>query len=108
MSSLARAMTAPLFGGAGDGDAAAAAELEQSFVPKQAQRPKHRVGVDIEDGCEVFGGRESLSGFRFPARDRASDLAGDLFVEVGGVGAVDLDTQHGAIHNSATVTGVHP
>ena len=49
-----------LFGGAGDGDAAAAAELEQSFVAEHAKGAEDGVGVDLEDGGEVFGwGRRS-------------------------------------------------
>ena len=73
------------FGCAGDGDSAAAAELEQSFVSQQPQGTQHRVGVDAEDGGEVFGGWEAFSGLGFPLGDRAADLGGDLFVEVGGV-----------------------
>ena len=79
------------FGRAGDGDAAAAPELEQSLVAEQPQRTQHGVGVDAEDGGEVLGGREALSGLGFSVGDRASDLGGDLFVEVGGVGFVYLD-----------------
>ena len=44
------------FGGAGDGDAASAAEFEQAFVAEGAEGAQDGVGVDAEDGGEVFGG----------------------------------------------------
>ena len=93
-------MTAPSFWGAGDGDAATAAELEQSFVAQHAKGAEDGVGVDLEDGGEVFGWREPFSGFGFAVCDSAADLAGDLLVEVGGVGFVDLDIQQDASHSS--------
>ena len=89
-----------LFGGAGDGDAAAAAELEQTFVAELAEGAEDGVGVDAEDGGEVLGGRESFAGFGFAVSDGAADLAGDLFVQLEGILAVDLDTQHSDIHTS--------
>ena len=79
---------------AGDGDAAAAAELEQAFVAELAEGAEDGVGVDAEDGGEVFGGWESLAGFGFAVGDGAAELAGDLFMQVEGVVAVDLDIQH--------------
>src|SRR5215468_7105424 len=45
---------------AGDGDAPAAAELEQALVAELAQRSQDGVGVDAEDVSEVLGGWESL------------------------------------------------
>ena len=72
-------------GGAGDGDAASAAELEQAFVAEEAERAEDGVAVDVEDGGEVFGGWEAFSGFGFAVGDGAADLGGDLLVEVGGV-----------------------
>ena len=71
-----------LFGGAGDGDAAAAAEFEEAFVAELAEGAEDGVGVDAEDGGEVFGGWESFAGFGFAVGDGAADLAGDLFVEI--------------------------
>ena len=65
-------------GCAGDGDAEAAPELEEALVAEHAQGSKDGVGVDAEDGGEIFGGGEALSGFRFAVCDRASDFAGDL------------------------------
>ena len=63
--------------------------------------------LTLEDGGEVFGGWEAFSGFGFAVCDRAADLAGDLLVEVGGVGLVDLDIQHGASHSSVIVASWH-
>ena len=42
--------------GAGDGDAAAAAELEQAFVAELPQCAQDRVGVDTEHRGEVLCG----------------------------------------------------
>ena len=81
-----------LFGSAGDGDAAAAAEFEQAFVAELAEGAQDGVGVDAEDGGEVFGGRESFAGFGFAVGDGAADLAGDLLVaDRVGSSSVDLD-----------------
>src|SRR6476469_6687423 len=71
-----------LFGGAGDGDAAAAAEFEQAFVAQLAEGAQDGVGVDAENGGEVFGGWESFAGFRFAVGDGAADFARDLCVKV--------------------------
>jgi hypothetical protein len=89
-----------LLGGSGDGDAASAAELEEAFVSELAERAEDGVGVDAEDGGEVAGGWESFARFGFAGGDRAPDLAGDLFVQLEGIVAVDLDTQHGDINSS--------
>jgi hypothetical protein len=92
------------FGCAGDGDAAAASEFEQAFVSELPECPEDGVGVDLEDCGEVFGRWEALAGPCFSVGDRASDLGGDLFVEVGGVVFVDLDIlQHDASNSSAIV-----
>jgi hypothetical protein len=45
-----------VFGCGGDGDAAAAAELEQAFVSEESEGAQHGVGVDAENGGEVFRG----------------------------------------------------
>ena len=89
-----------LLGGAGDGDAAAAAEFEQAFVAELAEGAQDGVGVDAEDGGEVFGGWESFSGFCLTLGDGTADLGGRLLVEVEGIVAVELDTSHGASHYS--------
>ena len=79
-----------VFGVSGDGDAAAAAELEQAFVAELAEGAQDGVGVDAEDGGEVFGGWESFAGFGFAVGDGAADLAGDLFVKLDGAFLVQL------------------
>jgi hypothetical protein len=84
----------------GDRDAAAAAEFEQAFVAELAEGAEDGVGVDTEDGGEVFGGWESFAGFGFAVGDGAADLACDLFVQVEGVVVVALDISHGAMHYS--------
>ena len=93
-----------MLGGAGDGDAAAAAEFEEAFVAELAEGAEDGVGVDAEDGGEVFGGWESFAGFGFAVGDGAADLAGDLFVQVEGVVAVELDIPHGASQYSVIRT----
>ena len=86
---------------AADGDAAAAAELEEAFIAELAECAQDGVGVDAELGGEVFGGRESLAGFCFAVGDGAADLTGHLFVQVEGVVAVELDIPHCASQYSA-------
>jgi hypothetical protein len=97
-----------LFGGAGDRDAATAAEFEQAFVAELAESPEDGVGVDAENVGEVFGGWESFAAFGFAVGDGAADLACDLFVQVEGVVVVALDTSHGAKHYSFILMGESP
>ena len=94
-----------LFRGAGDRDAAAAAEFEQAFVAELSEGAEDGVGVDAEDGCEVFGGWESFAGLGFADGDGAADLGCDLFVQVEGVVVVELDISHGANHYSFILMG---
>jgi len=89
-----------VLGGAGDGDAAAAAEFEQAFVAELAECAQDGVGVDAEHGGEVFGGWESFAGFGFAVGDGAANLGGDLFVQVERVNTVELDMAHSASHGS--------
>jgi hypothetical protein len=84
-----------LLGGAGDGDAAAAAEFDEAFVAQFAECAQDGVGVDAEYGGEVFGGWESFARFGFAVGDGAADLAGDLFMKAEGVVAVEFDIPHG-------------
>ncbi len=84
------------FGRGGDGDAPAAAELEQTLVAQDAQRTQHGVRVDTEDGGEILRGWESLARLRLSFGDRPAELAGDLLVEIRRVVPVQLDIQHGA------------
>jgi hypothetical protein len=69
--------------GAGDGDAAAAAEPEQAFVAELAECAQDGVGVDAEDRGEVSGRWQAFAGFGFAVGDGAADFAGDLLVELG-------------------------
>ena len=62
----------------GDGDAAAAAELEQALVTQRSERAQDGVGVDAELGREVARGREPLPGLGLAVGDGTSDLRGDL------------------------------
>jgi hypothetical protein len=91
-----------------DGDAAAAAEFEQAFVAELAESAEDGVGVDAENGGEVFGGWESFAAFGFAVGDGAADLACDLFVQVEGVVVVELDISHGAMHYSSILMGESP
>ena len=70
-----------LFGRTGDGDASAAAKLEQSLVAQFAQCAQDGVGVDAEHGGEVFRRRQPLAGLGLAVCDRAADLAGYLLVQ---------------------------
>ncbi len=91
---------------AGDGDAVASSKLEQAFVAQHPQGAEHGVGVDAENGREVFAGRKAFSRLRLTLCDRATDLSSDLLVEVGAVGSIDIDIQYGASNSSVTVSGV--
>jgi hypothetical protein len=86
---------------AGNRDAAAAAEFEQAFVAELAESAEDGVGVDAENGREVFGGWESFAALGFAVGDGAADLACDLFVQVEGVFVVELDISHSAMHYSS-------
>jgi Tol biopolymer transport system component len=95
-------------GAAGDRDPAAAAEFEQSFVAKRAQRAENGVRVHAEHRGEIAGGRQALTRPGFAVRDRAADLCRHLFVQLGRVVAVDVDTDHGASNSSFIVTVTSP
>src|ERR1039458_4636212 len=69
-----------LLGVGGDGDPAAAAELDEALVSEGAEGSQYGVGVHADDSGEVAGGGQALSGACFAFGDRASDLRGDLFV----------------------------
>jgi hypothetical protein len=88
------------FGRARDGDAAAAAEVEEPFVAQDPECPEHRVAVHAEDGGQVAGRWQAVAGRRLAVRYRPSDLRRDLLVQLRGVVAVQVDSQHGASHTS--------
>jgi hypothetical protein len=73
----------PAFGCSRNGDATSTTELQQSLVSEQPQRAEHGVGVDAEDGGEVFRGRKAFTGLRLSLRNSAAELGGDLLVQVG-------------------------
>ena len=79
--------------GSADGDAAAAAEVEQALVAELPERPQDRVAVDLENRSEVSRGRKALARTRLAVRDRAADLRCDLLVEVNWFLAADLDVE---------------
>src|SRR6266566_5989990 len=68
-------------GGAGHGDAAAAAELQEPFLPELVQRTEHGVLVHAQHGGEVLGQGQALAGGRLALGDGPADLAGDLIVQ---------------------------
>ena len=84
----------------GDGDATAAAELEQALVTKRSERAQDRVGVDAELSCEVARGWEPLPGLGLALRDGSSNLRGHLCVQIGWLERIHLDIQHDASDTS--------
>jgi Mg-chelatase subunit ChlD len=92
-----------LFRRACDGDPSATSELEESFVAELAEGAQDRVRVDTEHRSEVARGRETLAGLGLAVGDRSPDLGGHLLVQLRRFGSVDLDFEHGAIHNSSIV-----
>lgn len=84
----------------GDGDAAAAAELEQALVTKRSERAQDGVGVDAELGREVARGRKPLPGRGLTVRDGSSNLRGDLGVQIRWFGRIHLDIHHDASDTS--------
>src|SRR3954465_2938663 len=98
----------PPFWALADGDAATAAELEQSLVAQRPQGAKDCVRVDPEHGREVPSGRQPLTRFRFAIGNRAAELCGDLLMELNVVVAIDLDAEHGASDTSFIGHGCQP
>jgi hypothetical protein len=94
------------FGRSSNRNATPASELEQPFVAQHPKRPQHGVRVDAEYCGEILRGRQTLTWLCLAFRDRATNLSGDLLVEIGGIALVYLDIEHGAIHSSAIVSGV--
>ena len=82
-----------LGGRAGDGNAAAATELEEPFVAEIAQCPKDGVPIDVQHRREVSCGREPLAGLRLPFGDRATDLSRNLLVQVGPTLPIQFDAE---------------
>lgn len=88
---------------AGDRGATPAAELEETLVAKNPERPQHGVAVDAENGGEIEGRRKALARLRLPRCDRPAELGGHLVVQARRVVAIDLAIPHGAMHTSFIV-----
>jgi hypothetical protein len=86
--------------GARDSDSASATKLEQTLVAELAQRAENGVRVDAENRGQVTGRWQALTGECFAIGDCAANLGRYLSVEVGRVGAVDLDMKHGTSNTS--------
>ena len=81
-----------LCGRADYGDTSSAAEFEQPFVAKITQRTEHGVGVDSKHEGKVASWWKPLARLDFLIGDCSADLAGDLLMQLGGFGAINLDT----------------
>jgi hypothetical protein len=79
-------------------------ELEQTLVAEQPESAQHRVGIDLEDGGQVLGRRESFPRAGLPRRNGAAQFRCDLVMEGECLRAIDLDTQHDAMHSSTMKT----
>src|SRR5690606_29004591 len=86
-------------GGVADADAAAAAEFQDAFVAEFAEGAEGGVGVDVELGGDLLGGGHSFAGGEVALGDGAPDAAGELLVQRGRVGDVQVK-QHDAIYSS--------
>ena len=91
-------------GGAGDGDATAAAEFQQAFVAQEAQGAQYGVAVDAEHGGQVHGGGQAFAWADLAFGDSPADLRGGLLVQWGGIGGVQrLNRACGTSHDGTTV-----
>jgi hypothetical protein len=93
----------PALGCPRNGDPAAAAKLEQPLFLQEAQGAQDGGRVHAENGREVSGWRESFTGLRLAVCDRATDLGGDLEIEVGPILLVHLDANQCASNTSLLV-----
>lgn len=89
---------------AGNADSPSAPKLKQALVPQGAKRTQDRVRIYAEHGGQVTCWRQAPSSLGLALGDCAADVRGDLFVEVGRIVAVDLDSKHGASNNSSIVS----
>ena len=83
-----------------DRDPAAAPELEQPFVAQDPKSTKHRVCVDAENRGEVARRRQPFTRPRLAVGDCAPNLSRNLNMQLCRLSAIDLDTEHDAIHSS--------
>jgi hypothetical protein len=68
-------------GGARDGDAASAPELQQSFLPEDVQCPQDGVLVHAQHGGEVFGQGQPFAGACLAFGDGPADPFGNLIMK---------------------------
>lgn len=78
-----------LGGGGGDRHATALSELEQALIAECAQRAENGVRIDAEDGSEISGRWQSVTGSGFALGDSPSQGGGDLLVQGCRVGRID-------------------
>ena len=83
-----------------DRDPPPAPELEQTFVAQDAKSTKHRVRVDAENRGEVARRRQPFTRPRLAVGDCAPNLSRNLNMQLCRLPAIDLDTEHDAIHSS--------
>jgi hypothetical protein len=60
---------------------ATSAELDETFISENVHGPKDRVLVHSENGGDVFGQRQAITGSGLSFGDGATDLGCDLIVE---------------------------
>jgi hypothetical protein len=65
----------------GNGHASTPSEIEESLVSQDVKCPNDSVLVDPENGGEVFGEREAITGASFPLSDGSSNLGRYLIVK---------------------------
>jgi hypothetical protein len=75
-------------------------KVQETFIPQDAQRPQHRVGIHAEDCCQVFCWWQAFTRLCLARGDSAANVAGYLIVKSDALEAVDLDIQHSARHSS--------
>jgi hypothetical protein len=86
----------------GHDDATPALEVDESFVPKRAERTKDCVAIDADFSGQALCRRQAITRTGLALRDCTPDLRGDLLVELGGaLIPPQVDTQHGASQNSS-------
>jgi len=93
--------------GTRNGDAPAAAELQQSLLAQQVQCPQHRVTVHSQHGRQVRGRGQSLPWPGLALGDSPPKLGGDLLMQRGGITWIErpIDWAYGASHDGFILAG---
>jgi len=86
--------------GPDDGDSPPAAELQQSLISQQPQRPQHGVAVHGQHGGQVPCGRKLLTRAHLAVGDGPADLRAHLIMEGQPVVAIHIDIEHGTSQTS--------